>query len=545
LKAKKDSFNNIAYDTSGFQKRLPDTLYSTANENDPTTHLRDSVANSVKKKSDQLDSVQQNILYLKAKLEKLQSYITAADSLKDNVLYAESILSEMVSVESLRIKSELEQRKNSRINSLVDSVKNSYLGAFIKSIEEFDIGLTNPFLSKNTVNNIPVKGLSIKKVSTSRTNHYTRLIAGKTMASFTTMFENDNQPLYSRNIIGTKIGVGLENMDGCYLISAFFWDDKTVSKPSSNLLNGFGWNNQLGKLKYEIELTHSIYNNGWTSSLGENNISSFSKLKDALSLSGNAEYKFNKNSKIKLIGDQKNHGFRSMGSPFLRNDYRTIEGKYTQKWLKGKIQSVGFYKHFVGNLSNLSELTNNMKGFGINVKSKFRKYPNFMLAYTPFEQGNNHQDSLFRTNNKFKSMIAQISYQHTKDRHSFYSIIGLNRSVIEYVNINGFKSNTTLLSFSQMYRNNKLSASVLLNRSLTEPSVDSLNYVSLNSTIRYNLKGLNLLTSLTYKVTDSHGTFYNHSIGFQKQLSQSFRFKMNAAYGYIDKLWGFKHKRTN
>ena len=383
----------------------------------------------------------------------------------------------------------------------------------------------------------------MKKVGVKNDNYYTRLIAGKTLASFTTSFENE-QSLFTRNVIGTKMGLGTEGFNGMYLISTFLWDDKSIYKPKSNMVNAFGWNNQIGKLRYDLELTHSIYHNGWSNTISEQYIAPIAKLTDALSFGGSATYRFSSNSKIQLDGNQINYGFRSLGSPFLRNDFRSIDVKHSQKWFKGKIKSTSFYKYFVGNISNLSNVTNTMKGLGVNVQSNFHKYPNFILAYTPFEQGNNHQDTLFRTNNKFRSIIAQINYKRSIDRHTLYTAMSLNKSIVEYLNNEGFKSNTTLISISQLYRNNKLSASLLFNRSLTEPSIDSLNYSSINSIIRYDLRGLKISTSFNYKVTDNDGIFYSHTIGLRKQLSQSFIFEANGSYGYIHKIWGFENKRT-
>ena len=64
----------------------------------------------------------------------------------------------MVSIEKQSIQSTLEQNKNSKQAALRDSVRNSSFGKLISSIEELDIGLTNPYFSKYTLNNIPVKG---------------------------------------------------------------------------------------------------------------------------------------------------------------------------------------------------------------------------------------------------------------------------------------------------------------------------------------------------------------------------------------------------
>lgn len=104
--------------------------------------------------------------------------------------------------------------------------------------------------------------------------------------------------------------------------------------------------------------------------------------------------------------------YRNLGNPFMRVNFLEYKAKLKQGWIKNQIKTAVFYKQLSDNPMKINETTNTTSGYGFSVQSRFknRKLPNFTFQISPYEQGNNHPDSLFRVNNQFQLMMGGMSY---------------------------------------------------------------------------------------------------------------------------------------
>ena len=104
--------------------------------------------------------------------------------------------------------------------------------------------------------------------------------------------------------------------------------------------------------------------------------------------------------------------FRNLGNPFMRVNFLEYRASLKQGLFKRQIRAKVFYKQLSDNPLKVNETTNTTSGYGFSISSRFknRKLPNFNFQISPYEQGNNHPDSLFRVNNQFQLIMGGITY---------------------------------------------------------------------------------------------------------------------------------------
>jgi hypothetical protein len=515
----KDSIQNIK---SGRQSQL-----------DSLTQRKDSIYNAyLKKRSD----IEDKIIYLK-------SFVDRADSIEKKVSNSKELVGAVLTQQKQVLDKKAATQKGKFITKARDSISHSKgIQHLLSTIEEFQIGLTNPYFSDNTLNGIPIKGINIKRVSPT-SSLYTRLAVGNSVASFNPFdraSRNDNR--YSRRVISVKTGYGDEDYNDIYFISMNMWDPVNAdSSQEKNTVNSIGYNFVANKISLKSEVSYSHFestseNLEVSKQFAQGGIAS--GLYNNLAIITQMDIKLGKRNKIKVKYDQKNPNFRSLGSPFLRNNYRLFDLVSTNSIAKNKIHLSGFYKFFEDNITHLSENTNKMKGFGATLQTNFKKYPNLMVSYSPFEQSNNHQDSLLRTNNKFKSLNSQLTYNKSIDKHFFQTIVSHNLAIIEYEESDFIQSNTSILSINQLYQNDKLNASIGYMASRTYPSIDSLSFNSINANFRWRLKKLKVGGSVNHRYSLSNGKSLSQSIFIELPLLKSSTLKIESGVRYFDNVWG-------
>ncbi|PCJ66671.1 MAG: hypothetical protein COA58_04220 [Bacteroidetes bacterium] len=529
----------------GYVRNLKDSTYDNLEGKIRDVEETSLAISQEEKRRQVLDSIEQKRALLNEKIKQMRSFITKADTLQSQIKNAKAFTADLISKKTSDLISQGKQEKKGFLSKAKDSIGYSKtLKNILISIDEFSIGLSNPYFSNSTLNGIPVKGLSIKRIS-NKSDFYSRLTLGNSVSTFNAFDkESRQQNLYGRRIVGTKIGFGQEHFNDLYIVSLSVWDPIKNSEDAAvaNSVNGLGYNAVFGRVSLSTEAAYSYYSlRTPTSIVNENQSSMFNSIFAKMSLLAESKWKISPNAKLKLKFDQKNQNFKSLGSPFLRSDFRTIDISSTNSFLKKKIIVSGFYKYFTDNVSALSENTNEMKGFGASAQSNFKKYPNFLVSYTPFEQSNNHQDSLLRTNNKFKSLNAQVSYQKTIDNHFFYSILNYNLAIVEYEESGFTPSNTRIWSFNQIYQNDKFRSSVGLISGRTNPSIDSLSFNAINGSVDWTIKKYKIGGTLQHKYTLADGVLLSQAIFIERNIFKSNSIRITSGYRYLDNIWGVKN----
>lgn len=125
------------------------------------------------------------------------------------------------------------------------------------------------------------------------------------------------------------------------------------------------------------------------------------------------EQQLGKGISAELIAQMAGPGFRNLGNPFMRSRFEEQAFKLKGAVFSGQLLLSGFYKRFNDNPGKMQEITNASQGYGFSMQTRFKKrsMPNFSFSITPYEQGNNHPDTLLRVNSRFNMKMAGVSWR--------------------------------------------------------------------------------------------------------------------------------------
>ncbi len=230
------------------------------------------------------------------------------------------------------------------------------------------------------------------------------------------------------------------------------------------------------------------------------------------------------------------------GNPFLRSNYNELDVKLKTKVFDRRITASAFYKDFRDNITGLSNTTNKMSGYGISVKSSFRKALNFQIQHSPYQQGNNNPDTLFRTDNQLAVTTASLIFMKQYKNHSISSIFSFVNSTVDY-NQGQMQVDNKLLLWSTTFINEKMNITAMTSRNITGPIVDTLNFWG------YRI-GINQTSGKKINVS-FNGFIDQYDIGAYRSrgilqlriaASSKLEFALNAEAGKIVKLYGVDDK---
>jgi hypothetical protein len=407
------------------------------------------------------------------------------------------------------------------------------------AVDRFGIGLVNPQYSEFTLFASSIKGMDI---GVNKDKYFYDLTLGKTTRQFTGLF-SDNKPVYDRNMGVARIGYG--QLSGNQLAAEYLYafdqvnEDKTQSLIKNGVMNISARFTMLRNTTVEANAAQSSYKEQYHEQQS-NYTSSGNIVFDA---SANRAYQLKatqtvgENTKVEGQIKQTGAAFRTVGNPFLRRNFREAEFKYYQLFFKKKLKFSGFYKEMRDNLIELNKATNRLKGYGLKLSTAFEKYPNVSLSYSPYQQGNNHPDSIYRTNNQFSITNAIITYKKRFKAFFWTGMANYTRSAME-LNDRGtvaYKMISTLHTLQVGSRNTSV-LSYLSN--VTAPFVDSLNSNSFQVSHTYLAKKTMSVGAIGEHTLYKNGAFRSGG-GLQvtTALLKNFTLSLLARYDRINKLW--------
>lgn len=530
-------------------KMLGEDKIDSIRQIDIESQLKDSLVktkvaeNIVEVKDSALDSVNNELFILMDKYEtlleyqsKLNQYVSIVDSVNQELSKLEELYDKVKNYNNL--KTDLNEQLGDSLNRFVEKGKD-----FLSTIEEFDIGLINPFYSKSTLNALPIKGFNFKQAFKNSKMFY-KVTLGRTPRGFSSFSLEDRNSTFDRNVVASQLGFGSEFGNHISFTSVNFWDpnftgDYIGQTQQSNTVNGIKGSQLVDKVTVDFELLASnskIKINQNSEPIGLANFD----IRNQLSVFTSLSYKPNNKNVLKFKIDQKGGNFQSLGSPFIRNDYRMLDLSSSHRILNNKFIATSYYKYFTDNLSGLNDQDNVMKGFGITGQSNFKKIPNIMIAYSPFEQGNSHRDTFLRTNNSFKTLTSMISYHKAIKKHYLSSVLTYTLSVIEYMEGDGQLTETRFMAFNQMYKNHKVQCNLGFLASRTNPSIDSLSFNSINLNCNYLFKKGSVGLNVQQKYTLAGGKYMMHKGVVSYPITKGVQISAEGGIGYIDKIWGLE-----
>jgi len=413
------------------------------------------------------------------------------------------------------------------------------LNKALGTVSSFNIGVFNPKYSPFSLSGITVKGVNTSWDGKSYFGNFTIGNTYHDQIAFNGL--QTERPAFDRRLIATILGYGDRSGTNAYL-TAIGIKDKESNKPGIiNSLNAvIGTGGQFKWSKYATIKTEGLYshyqknynskNSSETTVLVHNGETyrPISKFLDHVAYNLTTSIFLTKNSELKTTWKWVGPGYKSLGSPYMRTNYDEREIALKWKLFKSILLVNGFYKINKAYPRNYREGDNKMSGFGVNARTSFKKLPNIFLSFSPYEQGNNTQDTLLRSNNKFSILMAGISYRISTKTITAFGNIFFTKSHTEFQQLENRVGDQYNLSFSgNVEYKQKLGLSLMYTLSKTSPSVDSLNNYRIYGGISYSLNK-KVKTGIQYQ-----GGFYNNGSYIQKSIaSLNYTYKKSILFNF-------------
>jgi hypothetical protein len=510
-------------------------LDSALDENKAQQHLNSSQTRA----RHTYDSLNRLYEQKKQKVETLKSYYMIGMKLYRLSQQKDSIYQSTFNT----IKSKSDSIKSSEENALSSRV---FKNKWIQKIQNFSIGSVYPYYSDMSINGIAIRGTD---VAISRNKSVYRVSLGKTLSEYNTLPESGMANSFDRNSIAVQTG-WKDTFGHFSFIGARFWDGKNskIAIPLDNTVGGFEFSKSFFQSVFvygEVLTSHTNYNSNQPvyrlndSVYGFTGINSLDGLKLRSSSNLSVTGKIDNTSSLIVKLSQVHLGFRSLGSPFHRTDYREVDLTGRKSFIKNQVHSALTYKNWVNNLSNTLYTRNTMGGLGISVYSSFSKKPNIIFSHMPYEQGNNHTDSILRTNNRLATTMLGLNYGKTFKSYRFKWAVNYTRSMIEYFQLGNQLTKTHIFNATQFAESAHWNAQISYTRSSVFPGVDTLNFDALMLGLSHNHRGHQYRFNLNARTSGPAYNMLISTIGYKKNFHQKIAIDLSSGLRYLNGYWGF------
>lgn len=412
--------------------------------------------------------------------------------------------------------------------------KNFNFPPFLEHIQAFDIGQINPIFNAFSFNGNSLRGLDLG-LNIRKSN--LELVLGKIQSLNTKSFSRFNTD-FNMWAMGIKTDFLWKSME-----TTIF---SHIINPNSNNYNVILGINSKFETKSNFEISGSI------AQCLENLIaipinSSENSFKSWITNKA-VDLKLSKLlfSTLTVEFSNKSVGlnFRNFGNPFLSKGIFQNQIKLKTNAINNQLNVAVFYKQVEYFQINESAYPMMAKGLGFSIRTMIkRKYsPNFLFSFTPFEQGNNHPDSLFRVYTKTSILTGSI-FQNVK-LGKLWNLSYQGMYMKNQVEINNNqKFNSQNINFNIQFQSKSgLLINISAIQSFTTPRIDSMQSITYMGSVfagKDNFKyGVNLLSTqyLNGGVRLSVSNTYQMDINLKQMI------QLNCSYEYINHIWGLNSK---
>jgi hypothetical protein len=360
----------------------------------------------------------------------------------------------------------------------------------LMGVKNFDIGLVYPLFSDFTLKGLPIKGVNSSFVFQ---KHFVSLAIGKTLRLNAPNYVNTSPlPKFERKVVAAKGGIGDSDSNHFFVSVVHFKDPDnyiqidsiTILSPKTNTLYSFGGKLiATKKISIEGEIVSSDYRDSRsylatesTKTIGTSNSFMVNKV-----VYTKAKYSFSKNSVVSISHKIIGAGYISLGTPFLRRDYRETEAKTENSLLNKKITVSAFFKYNVDNLSHQKSFQNTLSGYGFTLRTKFRKSPNVVITHTPFEMNSEFKPTQYSSGIVLPNLVNRF---HLTTANVFYICTVKNIAAVFNLSfLNNVIQNSSGQTFSQQSYSSNVNLTLPKGNNITImggiyktlPRVDTLN----------------------------------------------------------------------
>ena len=417
----------------------------------------------------------------------------------------------------------------------------------ISVVDKFRLGLTNPVYSDYSLNGVPVKGYDIGlNIKSNKLD----ITSGRTFRTeYNTFGSSQPRPAFDRNVIGLKWTQNFNTNHSISIASVSLFDMDTVSNKKRNLLHTIEFNHLILGTELFVSLNHS-YLNEKPNLISESvdpfgtviKINNLERFYDHLALEAQINKDIGKNLGLEGNFKRLNPSFVTLGNPYLRSNFEEFNFKLKAKLFKRKVRVTSFYKDFKDNITQLSSSTNTMSGYGVSAQSNFKGPLNFFAQHSPYQQGNNNPDTLFRTDNQLAVTTGTLMYTKKFKNTFLTATLTYVNSKVDY-NRGSLLVDNSMLMQTFGLSNKKISGNFSLSRNITGPVVDTLNFWGYRlSLVQQNGKKVNFSISTFYDQFDVGSYRHRTTLTGRFNLTKKLVTDLSAEMGEVYQLYGVQEQ---
>lgn len=422
----------------------------------------------------------------------------------------------------------------------------------ISRIKDFQTGIINPLIHTYSISGVSMKGLESSIALGKQTLNFA---CGKAIISDFNSYNRTNNR-YERTFVGVNYDLKIHDYFSLHLFGHYATDPKSkfINENRIALQNGvIGFNavyrsNKWPKLDLSCAKSSFKALNNFESNTHYFSSGAYSFTQQSMSTGA---YKilaektvvkgFTLEGSTQMVGPR----YKNLGNPFMRVNFIEHIAKTKFAFYKNQINASVFYKTTRDNPLRISEVTNISSGYGLSLNTHFKnkKLPNFMASVSPYEQGNNHPDSLFRVNSKFSIITAGMTYRTGKKSKYFVMVYG-SQSRMQFTDT--FFAIVRTLSVSQdLSIGKKLTVGMGSTFTRTFPSVDSTQANIHQARIAYKIGKSTSISLNGFSSQFLNGAYRKGgSFTVSSPTGKHLKISIKAGYDHYYKLWGVDNKEA-
>jgi len=508
--------------------------------------------------NDSIERIYQIYNEKKAQYDSINQKINALES-KYN--YADSMYHQYIHLDSAYKKEieKLESFKND--GALLQSIGEKYIPNKIRvplekvlgAIDRFQVGLTTPFFSKYILTGVPVKGIDIALKGNKIT---TQLVYGKMNSFFSPINANgfeDKKASFENPIYGLRLEYKPKENFVLSWNNTLIVSNAGESIETKNTATGLELDWQFNS---KLDFKGAIYSTYLSYLFNKPNspiiteqplpiLTPIQLFKQQSMYVVESKYKLFKNTDVIGKITRVNLGYNAFGAPFNRRNFLEHDVALKQVAFKRKLLLDLGYKNL--QMLNLpgDSITNKSKGFSFNLRTNLKKLPNLILNYSPYFQGNNHPDTLFRTNNQYSLFTSTVFYSFKTKLVSHTVSASFTNAKTEFFQLNNRIVQTRLGTGMYIVTIKKLSVAATFQVNRVNPGIDTVNYNSyrLNITQKLNEKySIGLQTM--YNRFQNNSYLYTGGIQFNATFKNNIVLQSIVSGGRIHELYAISDQNT-
>lgn len=418
---------------------------------------------------------------------------------------------------------------------------------FAASLKDFQTGNVQPF-----IHNYSMAGIGFRGLNTGfEHNKWDVTVAGGKGIPMDILNYDRKNNHYDRLYLATGITYSLNDKTSVLLFAHHASDpkDEMTRLGKAALFNEVvGLNIKTSPFGY-VDVDASAANSAYK--ITNNNIRSVtyfgnSEISPAIAQKAHSAWdiklskKLSKNFELNGIYRYVGPMFKNLGNPYMRTNFLEYNAKVVGNFWKQQIKITSFYKTMQDNPLHLSEVTNKTQGYGLSFQTKFnnKQLPNFNFSISPYEQGNNHPDSLFRVNNRFSIITSGLSYRINKGFFKYSLLVYGTQSLMQFND--SIKARIRTVTINQdvslgRYFTMGFAGTIMR----TNPGVDSNQANIWQTRMGFSSKKGSLILLTTQWSQYQNGAFRKGAaLNVSFRYGKHMRFTLRSGYDHYYRLWG-------